>query len=116
MTKFFCRCMDVLLNILYFSVFLKHFILSQRKSKTKTKDEVFLFLPFVGNNYAIEWWNVDCFPWWDFSSDVAFSVLFWNPKVVRAVEWHSLQKPAISFPSQVFGPRNDTPPGRCPEG
>lgn len=65
LTKFFCRGMAVLLNMLYFSVFLRHFILREKvKTKQKMKFPVaFLFLPFFGNTSAVEWWNVDVVLW-----------------------------------------------------
>lgn len=58
--------MDVLSNILYFSVYLKYFTVSQKRSENKTKKgEVFFvaFLPFWGNKIVQSSdGNMDFFP------------------------------------------------------
>lgn len=51
-------------------------ISSQDREKVKAKQKVkffcsiYIFAIFLGNNYAIEWRNVDVFLWWDFSLNV----------------------------------------------
>lgn len=98
LTKYFFRHMDVLLNILYFSVYVKHFIPNQKKVKTKQQKTAFfvefIFLPFFGNKIVqSSSGNVEFFPLhWNFclnfelhSLNVEFSSLNLNSIVVHTV-------------------------------